>query len=918
MKLWYKTLVIAPILLLFSANLIWSQSSFQLSKNADFSSDDRVFESTDVLYMKIVASTVDFLNIDKNEFELQAQMKGDKFEGAFENALDFTYTASFSLRNLNSSQENWLWKARIRDDQGNEFNAEVELSILGGVKQDVIKITGAIESLGEDFIVVKNTKLFVDEATSIQAKNNGNLAFADLRLGQIVKVQAVKQMDGSLLALTVEVNDRAKGEVKTTGLIEEVGADYVKVLGQKFLVNDSTRIQDEDKNPIALTDLTQGDLVEIKAKQQPDGTLLARQIKLKTGEESEVELTGFIESIVEDTVTVSGIAFVVNEDTEILDEKKNAVSLSDLFEGLLVEIHARRQEDGSLLATRIKVESEVPGEDEIEVTGKIMEISDGQIVVSDFIFLIDENTKIQDDHKRQISIADLKVDMLVEVKAAVQVDGSFLALKIKIEDRLRDEIEMTGVVEAISLEDSTIAVNGLTFEVDENTEIFGHKKTALEFGDLQVGETVKIRAVILADGTQLAVSIKIEKKDKNEIEVKGTISALGASGLTVSDIEFLVDAHTEILDNQKNPISLGDLQLEQFVEVKAVKQDDGSFLAVRIKVEDRFEDEVEVKGTIQALTTTSITVAGITFKVTENTVVLDNSKNPIPFSSLTTEQFVQVRGELLPGGTLVALKIKLEDLNPNQLEVKGPIDSLDASSVYVLGIKLTIDGNTEILDKKKNPISFSELTAGQFVEVRAEKQPDGSFLATRIKVEDVRGMSGVLSNLGQNSFAIFGASLIVDENTLVLGPRNAVLSFADLVEGQLVETRAVKQDDGSLLVSKIRTLSAGAITSVPGSQTPVPFNFSLEQNYPNPFNPTTTIIVNLSDNIARQFQIRLTVYNILGQTVRTLLQQPLQPGTHQIRWDGKDEFGNPMPSGVYLYQLQAGTFSETRRMVLMK
>ncbi len=85
--------------------------------------------------------------------------------------------------------------------------------------------------------------------------------------------------------------------------------------------------------------------------------------------------------------------------------------------------------------------------------------------------------------------------------------------------------------------------------------------------------------------------------------------------------------------------------------------------------------------------------------------------------------------------------------------------------------------------------------------------------------------------------------------------------------------------------------------------------FYLEQNYPNPFNPTTTIRFTLSHNAP----VVLTVYNVLGQKVVTLLHQTMNAGTHQIQFDGRD-----LPSGTYFYELNVDGKSRVRMMNLMK
>ena len=94
----------------------------------------------------------------------------------------------------------------------------------------------------------------------------------------------------------------------------------------------------------------------------------------------------------------------------------------------------------------------------------------------------------------------------------------------------------------------------------------------------------------------------------------------------------------------------------------------------------------------------------------------------------------------------------------------------------------------------------------------------------------------------------------------------------------------------------------------------VPGDYELSQNYPNPFNPET----NISFGLPEQQHVDLTVYNVLGQSLATLVDQSLPAGNYTVSWDGTDRHGNAMASGVYLYRLQAGTVVDTRKMMLVK
>jgi hypothetical protein len=94
----------------------------------------------------------------------------------------------------------------------------------------------------------------------------------------------------------------------------------------------------------------------------------------------------------------------------------------------------------------------------------------------------------------------------------------------------------------------------------------------------------------------------------------------------------------------------------------------------------------------------------------------------------------------------------------------------------------------------------------------------------------------------------------------------------------------------------------------------VPRTYSLSQNYPNPFNPVTQIRYALPKSTG----VKLTIYNILGKEIATLIDVQQEPGYYQVFWDGRDELGRDACSGIYFYRLKAGDFTSVRRMVLIR
>lgn len=109
-------------------------------------------------------------------------------------------------------------------------------------------------------------------------------------------------------------------------------------------------------------------------------------------------------------------------------------------------------------------------------------------------------------------------------------------------------------------------------------------------------------------------------------------------------------------------------------------------------------------------------------------------------------------------------------------------------------------------------------------------------------------------------------------------------------------------------------ISNKGVTEQNGGSSALPKAYSLSQNVPNPFNPTTEIAYSIPIAV----QVKIEVLNILGQSVRTLVDEFKVAGNYSVVWDGRDNSQQSVASGIYLYRLTAGEYGETRKMVLMK
>ncbi|MBL7994178.1 fibronectin type III domain-containing protein [bacterium] len=134
--------------------------------------------------------------------------------------------------------------------------------------------------------------------------------------------------------------------------------------------------------------------------------------------------------------------------------------------------------------------------------------------------------------------------------------------------------------------------------------------------------------------------------------------------------------------------------------------------------------------------------------------------------------------------------------------------------------------------------------------------------------------------------------------------------FLDMEQIATYHFRAKKDNKFKIVVGKNEFVDQ-AIEKI---RAELPREFGIAQNYPNPFNPSTTI----QFDVARSGNVKVKVYNVLGQEVATLVDGYFETGKQSVQWNGKDALGRQVASGVYMYRLEAGKIAKTKKMMLIK
>ena len=188
-------------------------------------------------------------------------------------------------------------------------------------------------------------------------------------------------------------------------------------------------------------------------------------------------------------------------------------------------------------------------------------------------------------------------------------------------------------------------------------------------------------------------------------------------------------------------------------------------------------------------------------------------------------------------------------------------------------------------------------------------------LQTRVEIKKVANVTGSITRVTDNSLDLAGTTITLDANTTVLGVQNERLTLSALRDGQFVKVRA-EISGASPRATTVELLQGSVLSVAVEDEFNLPRQFTLNQNYPNPFNPVTTISFDVLG--ATPANVSLTVYNVLGQAVRTLLVGELTGGKYDVEWNGLNDAGQRLASGIYLYSLRVNNAVQSKTMVLMK
>lgn len=395
-------------------------------------------------------------------------------------------------------------------------------------------------------------------------------------------------------------------------------------------------------------------------------------------------------------------------------------------------------------------------------------------------------------------------------------------------------------------------------------------------GTLSANLSMSVNTSVVGRITVAAAGSQALSGSGTLVNLSANLTGKGASNLTFSGFQFNEGTPAASLTNGQVVVP----QLAVTIPAVSAKVLVGSAISIPIQTESLTGLNVLAYQFAVSFDTTKIKITGIS---TEGTLS----------SAMTTTVNTQVAGRVTVGAAGSQALVGAGVL----VKLTGTVVAFGSSDVKFLSLQYNegtpavggVDGSVTVTQNQKpllvsrTPATVSQVSFNTPTTFSVNvNDPDGDVVTYTWKVNGIVEKTGAENSLTK-SFP-FSA-----------GTKSVTAIFADSFG------------------LKDSTVWSFTITDIEDFF--VPTEFSLGQNYPNPFNPTTMIAFALP----AEASVRLEIFSVLGVKVRSLIQgERLNASVHQRSWDGKDDAGLSLPSGIYLYRIQAGSFVASKKMTLMK
>jgi len=539
---------------------------------------------------------------------------------------------------------------------------------------------------------------------------------------------------------------------------------------------------------------------------------VAEEIKFLNGggdDEEEVKTTGAIQDFSDSHIKVNDYTFAITDDTKFKKGTK-----ADMAIGRIVTVEGK-EIGGVLTAEEIEFEDD-EDEGEVKTTGAIQDFGDDYIVVNGLNFVINSKTKFKH------GTADMAVGRIVTVEGK-EIDGVLTAEEIEFEDDEDQEVEVEGVITALTSDSLTVA--DITFTINSKTRFVAVNRSALEVG-------LRVEVTGYSDGSSGFVAKKVRLLDN-----KGKKSSVDAGVLTgIADAEG--EAIYITLDGERTYRVDKDKRLFGRYGLKATAEDLLIGLTLRVTYKassvsqtSSNQGDVErleviglekVKGKIafsgeQYLGLDSFVLGEKVFFYDDLTKLEGVGKRFDNPGELDTDTDILVHANPLDNGSFLAnLVVVLRPGSlPKKLTFRGIVTGVVSDQDKVE--KFFVDGECFLVDSAtrfrvrgmKGPFPQSDFAVDIVVKVKATVNADGDYMAKSVVLYlPISEYCGEIEGIGTDSLTVLGTDFRVTAATTFKGFDDGT-TLDDLVVGELVEIKAVLWPDGSYVAIKISPCDDG-------------------------------------------------------------------------------------------------------------
>ncbi|GAB4323756.1 MAG: hypothetical protein Kow0059_19130 [Candidatus Sumerlaeia bacterium] len=367
--------------------------------------------------------------------------------------------------------------------------------------------------------------------------------------------------------------------------------------------------------------------------------------------------------------------------------------------------------------------------------------------VADELVRVTPETQFRDQAGNPIPFSAFHVGERVRVKGVRGPDNAVIAALIeKRGDGMPGpgpEVRLVGFIENIDSVHRVLVVNHVVVETTNMTRYFDEDNNLIAFEVLAVGDFVEVEGTIGPNGSIVAREVSLEDGDDDDnfmVRFHGVIQHVNLTSgtLVVAGRIVITGNATIILDENEQPIGLGDLQVGDFVEVEGIVLRNGAVFAKKIHKENP-PDQIEVRfrGVIENIENDgTLMVSGRLVRTNEQTVFLGLQNEPLTLADFSPGEFVEVEGVRQSDGSVLARRIKKEDRVCARFELRGPITAI-GDVIWLIGqAPVVVTPVTVLLGPNNEPLPPSAFNVGDFVEVEGCVNAAGERVARKIKLED--------------------------------------------------------------------------------------------------------------------------------------------------------------------------------------